>query len=328
MTRLHVTGIGNALVDILAHTDDDFLIRNDIAKGGMQLIDQERAEALYAQMGPTSRMSGGSAANTIACLAALGSRCGFVGRTRNDELGRVFAHDIATLGVDYRTDAATAGPTTGRCYVLISPDGERSMNTFLGVAQELASEDLNAEQLAQSDVFYIEGYMWSPPLAKQAIMDGIKIAHRSGNRTALTLSDTFCVNMWRDEFNSLIDNHIDILFGNENEVLALTQAADFDSALQAMRGRCEIVVLTRSEKGAVILHGDEVHIIDAEKLAKVVDATGAGDAFAAGFLHGFTAGRSLFESGRMGVICAASIIAQVGPRPQEDLKALVAAKLG
>jgi sugar/nucleoside kinase (ribokinase family) len=327
MSRLHVTAIGNALVDILAHCDEDFLVRNGVAKGTMQLIDQDRAEALYAQMGPTSQMSGGSAANTIACLAALGSRCGFVGRTRDDELGGVFAHDIRSLGVDYRTEAALSGPTTGRCYVLISPDGERTMNTFLGVAQDMASEDLNAEQLASSDVFYIEGYMWSPPLAKQAIMDGIAIAHRSGNRTALTLSDTFCVNMWRDEFNRLIDDHIDIVFANEHEIMALTQAADFDDAVSAMRGRCEIIVLTRSEKGAVILHGDDTHSIAADRVDKVVDATGAGDAFAAGFLHGFTAGRTLVESGRMGVICAASIIAQVGPRPQADLKALINAKL-
>ncbi len=327
MSRLHVTAIGNALVDILAHCDEAFLAHNGVAKGGMQLIDQDRAEALYAQMGPTSQMSGGSAANTIACMAALGSACGFVGRTRNDALGHVFAHDIRSLGVDFRTEAAVTGPTTGRCYVLISPDGERTMNTFLGVAPELASEDLDASQLASSDVFYIEGYLWSPPQAKQAIMDGIQIAHRSGNRTALTLSDTFCVNMWRDEFNSLIDDHIDIVFANEHEVMALTQAADFDSALQAMRGRCELAVLTRSEKGAVILYGDETHIIDAQPVAKVVDATGAGDAFAAGFLHGFTAGRSLHDSGRMGVICAASIISQIGPRPQDDLKTLVSAAL-
>lgn len=326
--QIDVTAIGNALVDILAHCDEAFLMEHDIAKGSMQLIDQSRAEFLYDKMGPTSQMSGGSGANTIACLAALGGKGGFVGRVRNDDLGKVFAHDIRSLGVDFRTDAATSGPSTGRCYILIAPDGERSMSTFLGVAQDLASEDINAEQIATSKVFYIEGYMWSPPLAKQAIMDGILISHRSGNRTALTLSDVFCVTMWGDELNRLIDDHIDIVFGNENEVMALTKAGDFDGAMQAMRGRAELVVLTRSEKGAVILHGDAVHIIDAEPVARVVDATGAGDAFAAGFLHGFTQGRSLHDSGRIGVIAAASIIQQVGPRPQDDLQALVKSKLG
>jgi sugar/nucleoside kinase (ribokinase family) len=325
---LQVTAIGNALVDILAHCDDAFLSAQGIEKGSMQLIDQPRAEHLYGQMGPTSRMSGGSAANSIACIAALGGKAGFVGRVRNDELGAVFAHDIRSLGVDFRTEAATSGPSTGRCYVLIAPDGERTMNTFLGVAQDLAPEDINSEQIATSQVFYIEGYMWSPPEAKKAIMDGILISHRSGNRTALTLSDVFCVNMWRDEFNRLIDEHIDIVIANENEIMALTQANDFDGALQQIRGRAELVVLTRSEKGAVILHGNDVHIIDADPVARVVDATGAGDAFAAGFLHGFTSGRSLHDAGRMGVICASNIISQVGPRPQDDLKALVAAKLG
>ncbi len=328
MSRLRVTAIGDALVDILAQCDEDFIVRTGVPKGSMQLLEEPQAEALYAQMGPSTQMSGGSAANTIACMAAMGSACGFIGRVRNDALGQVFAHDIRALGVDFPTEAATTGPTTGRCYILITPDGERTMMTYLGIAQYLSAEDLQSEQLARSDVFYIEGYMWSKPETKDAIVQAIQISHRAGNRTALTLSDTFCVNMYRDEFNGLIDNHIDILFANEHEILALTQAATFDEALALMRGRCDIAVLTRSEKGAVILAGDQVHIIDAQPIAKVIDATGAGDAFAAGFLHGLTSGRSLFESGRMGVICASSIITQVGPRPQEDLKALIAAKLG
>jgi sugar/nucleoside kinase (ribokinase family) len=325
MSRLHVTAIGDALVDILANCEEDFIARSGVPKGSMQLMEEPEAEALYAQMGPSTQMSGGSAANTIACMAQMGSRCGFVGRVRNDALGDVFAHDIRALGVDFPTEAATDGPTTGRCYILITPDGERTMMTYLGVAQSLSAEDLHAEQIARSDVFYIEGYMWSKPETKQAIVQAIQIAHKAGNRTALTLSDTFCVNIWRDEFNSLIDNHIDILFANEHEIMALTQATDFDGAVQAIRGRCEIAVITRSEKGAVIVTNDETHLIEAKPVAKVVDATGAGDAFAAGFLHGLTNGRSLHDSGRMGVVCAASIIAQVGPRPQDDLKALIAA---
>jgi sugar/nucleoside kinase (ribokinase family) len=324
MSRLRVTAIGDALVDILAHCDEAFIARSGVPKGSMQLMEEPEAEALYAQMGPSTQMSGGSAANTIACMAQMGSPCGFVGRVRDDALGRVFAHDIRALGVDFPTDAATTGPTTGRCYILITPDGERTMMTYLGVAQYLTAEDLHSEQIARSDVFYIEGYMWSKPETKQAIVEAIQIAHKAGNRTALTLSDTFCVNVYRDEFNALVDDHIDILFANEHEIMALTQAADFDGALQAMRGRCEIAAITRSEKGAVILAGAQTHIIDAKPVAKVVDATGAGDAFAAGFLQGFTTGRSLHDAGRMGVVCAASIIAQVGPRPQDDLKALVA----
>jgi sugar/nucleoside kinase (ribokinase family) len=323
MSRLHVTAIGDALVDILAHCDDDFVTRTGAPKGSMQLMEEAAAEALYAQMGPTTQMSGGSAANSIACLANLGGKGGFIGRVRNDDLGRVFAHDIRSLGVDFRTDPATEGPTTGRCYILITPDGERTMMTYLGVAQELRSEDLDSQQIASSDVFYIEGYMWSKPVTKQAIVDGIQIAHRAGNRTSFTLSDSFCVNLYRDEFNQLIDNHIDILFANEHEIMALTEAKDFDSAMQMMRGRCEIAAITRSEKGAVVLNGHDVHLVDAQKIAKVVDATGAGDAFAGGFLYGLTHGRSLADCGRIGVACATSIITQVGPRPQEDLQALI-----
>jgi sugar/nucleoside kinase (ribokinase family) len=327
MSRLHVTAIGDALVDILAHCDEAFIARTGVPKGSMQLMEEVEAEALYAQMGPSTQMSGGSAANTIACMAAMGSACGFIGRVRDDALGRIFAHDIRALGVDFPTEAANEGPTTGRCYILITPDGERTMMTYLGIAQYLSAEDLQSEQLARSDIFYIEGYMWSKPETKDAIVKAIQISHRAGNRAALTLSDTFCVNMYRDEFNSLIDNHIDILFANEHEIMALTQAGTLDDALQSIRGRCEIAAITRSEKGAVILKGDEVHIIDAEPVAKVIDATGAGDAFAAGFLHGLTSGHSLADCGRMGVICATSVIAQVGPRPQEDLKALIAAKV-
>lgn len=325
--KLDVTAIGNALVDVLSPTSDATMAELGLKKDTMELVDAAQAAFLFERMGPGTWISGGSAANTIACMANLGAKVGFIGKTQADDLGRHFAHDLRALGVDFRTVPMEQGDGTGRCLIFVTEDGHRTMRTYLGVAGFIEPEDLDASQIAQSRVFYVEGYQWNQPATKQAILQGIQVSHRTGNAVALTLSDEFCVNMWHDEFNALVSDHADILFANEKEVLALTRTTDFDSALQALRGRCGILALTRSEKGAVIVAGDAVHIIDAQPIARVVDATGAGDAFAAGFLAGYTQGRSLHDSGVMGTVAAAEVISHVGARPEQDLKALVAQAL-
>jgi sugar/nucleoside kinase (ribokinase family) len=326
--RLAVTALGDALVDVIARTEDHFLTDHGIPKGSMRLINDAEAEALYSKMGPATEVSGGSAANTMAVMAGLGIPVGFIGKVKNDQLGQVFTHDIRAVGVEFITEAATNGTGTGRCLILVTPDGERTMSTSLGCAQHLTSEELNAGQLMRSNFFYIEGYMWNEKATKEAVLHGIQVAHRAGNRAALTLSDTFCVNSWRDEFVSLIENHIDLLFANENELKVLAQTEDFDAAIAWLRGKCNIAAVTRSEKGAVILHGDETISVAAEPVARVVDATGAGDAYAGGFMAGLAQGKSLDVCARMGAICAAEVISHIGPRPEEDLKKLVAEKLG
>lgn len=327
MNRLDVTAIGNALVDVIARVDDDFLQSHGIDKGSFALVDATQSAALYHDMGPAQEMSGGSAANSIACLASLGAQTGFIGRVRDDQLGAVFAHDMRSMGIEFAAEAASSGEPTGHCLVLVAPDGERSMRTYLGQAPLIAPSDIDATLIARSSVLYIEGYIWYEAIAKQAIGMAISAAHRASNRVALTLSDKFCVDMFRSEFNDLIDHHVDILFANEHEIMALTQASDFDSAVSAMRGRCEIAILTRSEKGAVILENDETFLIAAESDARLVDATGAGDAYAAGFLAGLTRGYPLDSCGRMGAIAAAEVIGQIGARPQTDLLALVRQKM-
>ncbi len=325
--RLAVLGIGNAIVDVLSHAKDDFLATQELVKGSMRLIDEAEAERLYGQMGPGHEISGGSAANTIAGIAALGVPAGYVGKVRNDQLGAVFTHDIRAAGVEYLTDAATEGASTARCLILVTQDGQRTMNTFLGASQGLSPSDIDSAQIARAEVIYLEGYLWDPPAAKEAFMAAIQIAHRHANKVAFTLSDSFCVARYRDEFLDLIPNHIDILFANEAEIKALTQTEDFDTAVAWARDACDIVAITRSEKGAVIVSGDETHVVPAEPGVDVVDTTGAGDLFAAGFLAGLAKGLPLDQCGRMGVICAAEIISHMGARPEADLKALVAQKL-
>jgi sugar/nucleoside kinase (ribokinase family) len=322
--RLAVTAIGDALVDVIARADDALLAANGITKGGYQMLDDAAAEKLYAAMGPGTEVSGGSAANTVAVMSGLGIPTGFIGKVKNDQLGAVFTHDIRAVGVEFTTAPSTGGVGTGRCLILVSPDGERSMSTSLGCAQHLTALELDAKQLMRSDIFYIEGYMWNDAATKEAIVQGIQVAHRAGNRAALTLSDAFCVNSWRDEFVGLVNDHVDLLFANEHELMALAQTSDFESALAWLRGRCDIAAITRSEKGAVILAGDETIVVAAEPVAKVVDATGAGDAYAGGFMAGLAQGKPLAVCGRMGAICAAEVISHIGPRPEADLKKLLA----
>jgi len=322
-TTIDVAGIGNAIVDIIAQTDDAFLVNHAIAKGGMTLIDAMAAHRLYDAMGPGIETSGGSAANTIAGIAALGGKAAFIGKVQQDQLGEVFAHDLRALGVQYDTPNSTSETPTGRCLILVTPDAQRSMSTFLGAGQELSPRDVDPAVIEAAQITYLEGYLWDPPLAKDAFRKAMDIAHAAGRKVAISLSDAFCVERYRDEFQHLAAGKVDILFANEAEIMSLYQSRSFDEALQAVRGKCAIAVLTRSEKGCVVVAGDEVHIVDAVAPARLLDTTGAGDLFAAGFLFGHTHGRDAATSARIGALAASEVIAHIGPRPQSDLKALL-----
>jgi len=324
--EFHVVGLGNAIVDVLAHAEDDFLIANGIEKGAMTLIDEARATQLYDALGQTVQVSGGSAANTIAGIGSLGGKAAFVGKVRNDQLGTAFTHDIRSLGVTFDTTAADRGPATGRCLIVVSPDAQRSMSTYLGAAQNLTPDDVDVELISRSAITYLEGYLWDPPAAKEAFLKASKAAHDADRLVALTLSDSFCVDRYRDEFRDLVKGSVDILFANEDEILSLYQVDTFDDALQAIRGECRVAALTRSEAGSVIVVDGEIHVVDAEKPSALVDTTGAGDQFAAGFMFGWSTGRSPVECGRMGSICASEVISHMGPRPEVVLAELVASK--
>ena len=326
--QFDVLGIGNAMVDVIVHADDAFLSDNDLIKGAMSLIDAGTAQALYSKSGPAIECSGGSAGNTISCLASLGSKAAYVGKIYDDQLGQVFTHDIRSLGVHFETEPAVDGPPTATCLVLVTPDAERTMQTFLGACIGLGPDDIVEADVAASAVTYMEGYLWDPEDAKAAFLKAADIAHKAGRDVSLSLSDPFCVDRHRDEFKDLVSNHVDILFANEDEIMSLYQVETFDDALQAVRGQCKIAALTRGAKGSVIVHGDEIHIVDAEPVSNVLDTTGAGDAYAAGFLHGYTAGKDLPTSARIGGICAAEVISHVGARAQANLKDLTAEKLG
>ncbi len=326
-TTFDVLGIGNAIVDVLSHAEDSFIENHGLNKGTMTLIDADRAEYLYAAMGPGIEVSGGSAGNTIAGIAALKGRAAYFGKVRDDQLGTVFTHDIRAAGVSFSTPPAQAGPSTARCLILVTADAQRTMNTYLGACVELGPADIHEDTVAASKVTYMEGYLWDPPQAKEAFRKAMRIAHTNGRKVSLTLSDPFCVDRYRDEFLHLVEHEVDILFANEEEIISLYRAADFDEALQHVRGHCEVAALTRSEKGSVVLRGDEVHVIDPEPLVKVVDTTGAGDLYAAGFLYGYTRGLDLHTCGRIAGICAAEVIGHFGARPETDLEALVRKKL-
>ncbi len=324
---LDVLGIGNAIVDVLSKSEEGFLGDQDLAKGSMTLIDGARAESLYGAMGPGMEMSGGSAANTLHGVAALGGAAGFIGKVRNDQLGGIFRHDIRAAGVQFDSAAATEGAPTARCLIFVTPDAQRTMATFLGASVGLGPEDLEPDAIAAAKVTYLEGYLWDPPSAKEAFLEAAKIAHEAGRKVALSLSDPFCVGRHRDSFLDLVSGHVDILFANEEEILSLYQCDTFDQALQNLRGHCEIAALTRSEKGSVVLAGDEIHVVDAVPVDQIVDTTGAGDLYAAGFLYGYTQGKGLFDCGRIGAIAAAEVISHFGARPESDLKELMAAQL-
>lgn len=326
--ELDVLGVGNAIVDVFAHADDAFLKQHDLPKGVMTLIDADRAVRLYDAMGPGTEMSGGSCGNTIAGLAGLGASCAYIGRVRDDQLGTIFRHDVRSLGVEFDTPAATEGKPTARCLVFVTPDAQRTMATFLGVCTELNESDIDEAQIARAKVTYLEGYLWDDPRAKAALLKAAGAARAAGRKTAFTLSDPFCVDRHRDEFRGLIADHVDILFANEAEICSLYQVESFDEALAQVRKDCGMAALTRSEKGSVVVTGNEVYHVPAEPVAKVVDTTGAGDLFAAGFLYGLSRGMAPDVSARIGGICAAEVISHVGARPEASLADLVRTRLG
>ena len=321
-----VCGVGNAIVDVLAQSDDSFLARHRLNKGTMTLIDEKRAHELYGAMPPGIEVSGGSAANTMVGVASLGGRAAYIGKVRGDQLGEVFNHDLRAAGVEYRTRPSAAGASTARCLIFVTADAQRTMQTFLGVSSELSPDDIDPEAVGAAEITYLEGYLFDPPKAKEAFVKAAEIAHAAGRKVALTLSDPFCVGRHRADFLNLVQGHIDILFANEAEITALYETKDFDAAAKQVRGHCDIAALTRSEKGAVIVTKTKVDAIPAEPVAKVVDTTGAGDLFAAGFLYGITHGKDLPGAARIGAICASEIISHYGARPETALKDLVRRK--
>jgi len=328
-TRLDVLAIGNAIVDVIAAAGDDFLAAEGLAKGSMRLIDAQEATRLYDHMPQGRESSGGSAANTVAGVAALGGRAGFIGRVADDQLGEVFRHDIRALGVAFETQAGPSEPPTARCLIVVTPDAQRTMNTFLGASQNLDAADVDAALIRSAAILYLEGYLWDPEAPRAAMRAAIDTARDAGRRVAFTLSDGFCVDRHRADFRELIEGgKVDILFANEDEAKSLIQTDDFEAAAAWLAGKTDIVVITRSEKGAVVLAGGERHAIPAEQADAVVDTTGAGDLFAAGFLTGLAHGRSLPDCARMGAIAAAEVISHYGARPEKDLKALVSQRLG
>jgi len=317
-----VVGIGNAIVDVLAKADDAFLKSQGLAKGTMALIDETRAEALYAKMGEGIEASGGSAANTIAGLASLGGKGGYIGKLRDDELGAIFAHDLKSIGVTFKTPPLKSGPPTARCLILVTPDAQRTMNTFLGACVELGPEDIDEGLISSAQVTYLEGYLFDPPRAMEAFRKAAKLAHKSSRKVALSLSDPFCVGRHRAEFLDLVDKHVDVLFANEHEICSLYETEHFEQAAEAVRGHCEIAVLTRSERGSNIVAKKEMLHVAAAPVARVVDTTGAGDLYAAGFLYGLTHGRDLEACGKLGSLCAGEVIGHFGARPETSLKTL------
>src|SRR5258706_13412319 len=324
-TRFDVLGIGNAIVDVIARTDDAFLAKHQMGKGPMRLIDEAQAAGLYDAMGRAVEVSGGSAANTIVGAASLGARAAFIGKVKDDELGRVFAHDIRAAGVAFATPPASAGPSTGRCYVLVTPDGERTLNTYLGAAQDLHPRDIDGEAVAASAITYLEGYLWDPKHAKDAFLKAAAAAHEAKRLVALTLSDAFCVDRWRDEFLSLLrDGTVDLVFANEAELKSLYETADFDAAVAALKKDARLAVVTRSEKGCVIVNRKGSEIVRAFPVERLVDTTGAGGLFAAGFLFGLPRGEDPVGAARLGGLAAAEVIQHIGARPQTPLKALAA----
>jgi sugar/nucleoside kinase (ribokinase family) len=324
---LDVVGIGNAIVDVLSQADDSFIQQEKLAKGTMALIDEARATALYGKMGSGLEASGGSAANTIAGVASLGGKAAYIGKVADDQLGQVFAHDLRATGVKYDTAPLKGGPATARCLILVTPDAQRTMNTFLGASVEFQPGDINQDLIASAQVTYLEGYLFDRPSAKEAFRQAGALAHQAGRKVSLTLSDPFCVDRHRADFRDLIRGHVDILFANEAEICSLYETQDFEKAAAAVRGEAEIAVLTRSEKGAEVVTAKDRVKVAAAPVAKVVDTTGAGDLFAAGFLYGFTRGKDMAHCAKLGALCAAEIISHFGARPEAKLADL-AAKAG
>ena len=321
--KYDVLGIGNAIFDVLVRTDEGFLARHGMTKGGMALIDEARAASIYRDMGPATEMSGGSGANTIVGIAGLGARTAFIGKVKDDQIGRLYSHDIRAANVAFATAPATGGPATGCSYILVTPDGERTMNTWLGAAQELTPGDIDPAEIAASSIVYLEGYLWDPKNAKEAFLKASRIAHDAGRQVALTLSDAFCVDRYRGEFLDLMrGGTVDLIFANEAELHSLYQTSDFDTALTQLRKDVGLGAVTRSEKGCVVVTKDGAVSVPAFPIEKLVDTTGAGDLFAAGFLFGLVRGAGHENAGRLGALAAAEVIQHIGARPQVSLKEL------
>ncbi len=325
---IDVLAIGNAIVDVMAPCDDATIARLGLTRGGMMLIDTDQAHALYAEMGPAKEISGGSAANTLAGLAALGAQCAFIGQVADDQLGEVFAHDINAAGIEFATPPRAGGPPTARCLIFVTPDGQRTMNTYLGASQFLPAAALDEAAIASAQVLYLEGYLWDPEEPRAAMRQAIAAARKAGRKVAFTLSDSFVIARHGDDFRALIAaGDIDILFANEHELASLTGLEDFHQGIAALSPKVPVLVVTRSENGAVaVAHGEQAAVA-AEPVARVIDTTGAGDLFAAGFLFGHVRGKPLNECLRLGAICAAEVISHYGARPETDLSALVSAKV-
>ena len=320
--KYDVAGLGNAIMDVIAAVDDQFLLDHGIAKGGMTLIDEFRAEELHKALKDSVQMAGGSAANTMAGIASLGGSAVFLGKVRDDALGARFRESLKSLGVDYTTAPAANGSSTASSMIAVTPDGQRSMNTYLGACRELTPEDVFPHEISQAEITYIEGYLWDEAAAKDASRKAMKIAHDNGGKIALTLSDSFCVGRFRDEFLHLFHNELDIIFANEDEAHALFQVNSFDQVVEKMKAWGGVAALTRSEKGCVIVHGSQVHEVPAAPVSRLLDTTGAGDQFAAGFLYGLTHGKSLPDCGRLGGLAAAEVISHYGARPEVSLAEL------
>jgi fructokinase len=324
--RFDIIGIGNAMVDVTTRVEDTFLSRHDMHKGAMILIDAASADALYKAMPPGIESSGGSAGNTCAVAAVLGARVAYLGKVADDQLGDVFAHDMRALGVHFPSARLSGGVPTARCLILVTPDGQRTMNTYLGACVTFSPDDVDEELIAAASVTYLEGYLFDPPAAQAAFRKAAAAAHRAGQQVALSLSDAFCVDRHRAAFRDLVASDVDILFANETEITSLYEKNSFAEAAEAARADVSLAALTRSESGSVILRGSDTVTIAAEP-ANVVDTTGAGDAYAAGFLAGWTAGKQLIACGRMGSLAAAEVIGHHGARPEADLRAIVAKAL-
>jgi len=320
--RYDVLGVGNAIVDVIASTNDAFLTEHGIPKGAMNLIDEQRATSLYGAMPAAKEVSGGSAANTLAGIASLSGRGAYIGKVANDQLGEIFRHDLNAIGVEYNTSPHLNGPSTARCLIAVTPDGERSMSTFLGCSPLLTADDLDKDRISAAGIVFLEGYLFDQEEAKAAFVRAAEYARAASRHTALTLSDLFCVDRHRASFRHLVAHHIDILFANESEIIALYEAANFEEAFAAARADCRIVAVTRSEKGSVLARGEEIVSVPAFPVEKVVDTTGAGDLYAAGVLYGLATGRELEACGLLGSLAAAEVISHYGPRPETNLAAL------
>jgi len=320
--ELDVVGVGNAIVDVVARTGDEFLTHHGLIKGAMRLIDELEAQALYEAMEPAHETSGGSAANTMAGVASLGGTPAYIGRVRRDQLGEIFCHDLRAIGVHLAVPATPVGPPTARCLILVTPDAQRTMNTYLGACVDLSPEDIDEGLVRRAKITYLEGYLWDRPRAKEAFLRAARVARAAGRQVALSLSDSFCVHRHRESFLELVNHHVDILFANEAEIKSLYQTESFETATQHARSQAALVVLTRGARGSVLISGSEQIEVAAEPLSNVIDTTGAGDLYAAGVLFGMTHGHSLGESGRRGAIAAAEVIGHYGARPETQLAEL------